>query len=392
MEWPTPKDVSDIRSFMGLAGYYRRFIKYFSKIGCPITALQKKGTKYLWTQQCEERFQTLKHLLTHAPMLKIADPEADFLVCTDACKEGLEGDLMQEGKVIYYESRKLNEHEVNYVSHDLELVAIVHALKMWRHYLLGRKFVLMTDHCGLRYLFDQPNVNARQARWMALLSEFDFEIKHIKGKENRVVDALSRSMKMIHLPAVSTWETDVKNRVKEAQETDPFVQNVTLYLQQEPTGEKYEGYQMTEGGLLTHRDRLYIPNCDDLKRFIMDELHKRPYTSHPGYQKIITATWKQFYWLGLKKDIAKYLAQCIECQQVKVEHRHPAGLLHSLPIPEWKWETISMDFITRLPTSTKQNDTIMVVVDKLRKSVHFIPIKSTCKVIDIAQIFMKEVF
>jgi hypothetical protein len=149
MEWPTPKDVSDIRSFMGLAGYYRRFIKDFSKIGCPITALQKKGTKFLWTQQCEERFQTLKHLLTHAPVLKIADPEADFLVCTDACKEGLGGVLMQEGKVICYESRKLNEHEVNYVTHDLELAAIVHALKMWRHYLLGRKFVLMTDHSGL---------------------------------------------------------------------------------------------------------------------------------------------------------------------------------------------------------------------------------------------------
>jgi hypothetical protein len=207
MEWPTPKDVSDIRSFMGLAGYYRRFIKGFSKIGCPITALQKKGIKFIWTSKCEERFQELKYLLTHAPMLKIADPDNDFLVCTDACKEGLRGVLMQEGRVIFYASRKLNEHEINYVTHDLELAAIVHALKMWRHYLLGRKFVLMTDHCGLRHLFDQPKLNARQARWMALLSEFDFEIKHIKGKENRVVDALSRSIKMIHLAAVSTCET-----------------------------------------------------------------------------------------------------------------------------------------------------------------------------------------
>ena len=118
---------------------------------------------------------------------------------------------------------------------------------------------------------------------MALLSEFDFEIKHIKGKENSVADALSRSMRTIHLAAVSTYETDVKNRVKKAQDIDPFVRNVTLYLQQEPVGTKYEGYQMTEGGLLTYRDKLYIPNCDDLKRFIMDELHKRPYTGHPGY-------------------------------------------------------------------------------------------------------------
>jgi hypothetical protein len=111
----------------------------------------------------------------------------------------------------------LNEHEINYVTHDLELDAKVNDLKMWSHYLLGRRFVLMTDHCGLRNLFDQPKLNARKSRWMALLSDFDFEIKHIKGKENRVVDALSRSVKMIHLAAVITCETDVRERVSNAQ-------------------------------------------------------------------------------------------------------------------------------------------------------------------------------
>jgi hypothetical protein len=218
MEWPTPKDVSDIRSFMGLARYYRRFIKGFSKIGCPITALHKKGVKFTWRSKCEERFQELKYPLTHAPMLNIAYPDNDFLVCIDAFKEGLRGVLMQEGCVICYASRKLNDHEINYVTHDLELAAIVHALKMRKHYLLGRIFVLMTDHCGLRHLFYQPKLNARQARRMALLSEFDFKIKHIKGKENRVVDALSRSMKTIHLESVRTCETNVRERVRNAQE------------------------------------------------------------------------------------------------------------------------------------------------------------------------------
>jgi hypothetical protein len=155
-------------------------------------------------------------------MLKIADLEADFLMCTDAYKEELEGVLMQGGSVVCYESQNLNEREVNYVTHDLELASIVHALKMWRHYLLGRKFVLMTDHCGLQYLFDQPKLNVRQSRWMALLSEFDFEIKHVKGKENKVVDALSISMKTIHLAAVSTCEMNVKERVRNAQETNKF--------------------------------------------------------------------------------------------------------------------------------------------------------------------------
>jgi hypothetical protein len=260
MEWPTSKDVSDIRSFMGLAGYYRRFIKGFSKIGCPITALQKKGTKLFWTSKCEEIFQELKYLLTHAPVLNIADSDDDFLVCIDAWKEGLGGFLMQEGRVIFYTSQKLNEHEINYVTHDLELAAIVHALKMWRHYLLGRIFVLMTDHCGLRHMFDQTKLNAKQAIWTDLLSEFDFEIKHIEGKENRVVDALSRSIKMIHLAAVSTCKTDLGERIKNAQETDVFFKTVNSYLRQEPTGLKYKGYQMLHEGMLTYRNRLYISN------------------------------------------------------------------------------------------------------------------------------------
>jgi hypothetical protein len=158
----------------------------------------------------------------------------------------------------------------------MELASIVHALKIWRHYLLGRRFVLMTNHSGLRYSFDQPKRNVRQARWMALLSEFDFEIKHIKVKENSVVDALSRSMKVVHLAVVSASESNIKERVKIAQETDAFFKTVTSYLKKEPIGLKYEGYQMLNDGMLTYKGILYIPNCDDLKRFIMDELHKIP--------------------------------------------------------------------------------------------------------------------
>jgi hypothetical protein len=151
-------------------------------------------------------------------------------VCINAYKEGFKGVLMKEGHVIFYESIKLNEHEVNYVTHDMELAAIVHALKMWRHYLLGRIFVLMTGHSGLRYLFNQPKLNVRQAMWMALLSEFYFEIKHIKGKGNRVDDALSRSTKVFHLAVVSTIESDIKERVKTTQEIDAFFKTVTSYL------------------------------------------------------------------------------------------------------------------------------------------------------------------
>jgi hypothetical protein len=169
----------------------------------------------------------------------------------------------------------------------------------------------MTDQNWLRYLFYQPKLNARHARWMDLLSEFDFEIKHIKGKENIVDEALNRSMKLIHLAAVRVCESYIKERVKGAQEEDEFFKTMKSYLEKEPTGLKYGGYQLWNDGLLTYKDRLYILNCDDLKRFILDELHKIPYTGHPGYQKMITTTKKLFYWPRMTKDIAEYLDKCL---------------------------------------------------------------------------------
>jgi hypothetical protein len=148
----------------------------------PIT-LQKKGVEFEWTSKCEESFQQLKGIFISAPILKIAYPNEDFVVCTDACKEGLGGVLSQKDHVVCYESKKLKENERNFATHDLELATIVHALKMWRHYLMGKKFDLRTDHCGLKHFFGQPIVNARQTRWLEFLSEYDFEIKQTKGKK-----------------------------------------------------------------------------------------------------------------------------------------------------------------------------------------------------------------
>jgi hypothetical protein len=146
--------------FYGNYRYYYRFIEGFSKIGYPITSLQKKGIKFNWTDKCKEIFNKLKHILTTSPIPKIVDPYKYFVVCTDACKEGLGGVLIQENYVVGYESRKLKEHENNYATHDLELASIIHALKMWRLYLIGRRFLLMSDNIGLKYLFDQQNLNA----------------------------------------------------------------------------------------------------------------------------------------------------------------------------------------------------------------------------------------
>ena len=145
--WPTQKNVTEVRYFMGLARYYRRLIEGFSKVAHAITYLQRKGIKFECTSKCEEIFQRLKYLLTSAPVLKVADPKKYFVVCTDACGQGLGGVLMQDNHVVRYESIKLKEHEKNYATHDLELASIVHALNIWRYYLMRRKFELRIDHC-----------------------------------------------------------------------------------------------------------------------------------------------------------------------------------------------------------------------------------------------------
>jgi hypothetical protein len=230
-EWPAPRNVAEVRYFMGLAGYYRRFIVGFSMIAHSITSLQRKEKKFQWTEECESSFQRLKQLLTSALILKIVDPDKDYVACTDVCKEGLGGVLSQEGFVICYESQNLKEHEKNYATHDLELAEIVHALRKWRHYLMDKRFELRTDHNGLKYLFDQLTLNARKIRWLEFLCEYEFDIKHIKGKENKVADALSRKVHKLHATTISMYKTEIKDRILEAANADLQYKGLVAKLQ-----------------------------------------------------------------------------------------------------------------------------------------------------------------
>ena len=162
--WKSPTSPNEIRSFLGLAGYYRRFIEGFSKIARPMTQQLKKSIKFVWTPECEESFQLLKKKLTTAPVLAVPEPGTSYVVYTDASKNGLGCVLMQNGKVIAYASRQLRPHELNYPTHDLELAAVVHALKIWRHHLYGVRCEIFTDHKSLKYFFEQKDLNMRQRR------------------------------------------------------------------------------------------------------------------------------------------------------------------------------------------------------------------------------------
>ena len=182
MSWERPKSVFKICSFLGLAGYYRRFIEDFSRLAAPMTRLTRKEVKFDWDELCEEAFQELKRRLTSAPILIVLD-------------RGLGCVLMQFGRVVAYGSRQLKNYEQNYPTHDMELAAVVFALKIWCHYLYGKEFEVYSDHKSLKYIFMQRDLNMRQRRWMELLEDYDFTLHYHPGKANVVADALSRKLR-----------------------------------------------------------------------------------------------------------------------------------------------------------------------------------------------------
>jgi hypothetical protein len=192
LNWEPPTTVSEIRSFLGLAGYYRRFIEGFSKIVKPLTSLLEKDKKFIWSEACQNSFDELRKRLTTAPVLAMPDIHKSFDIYCDTSKQSLGCVLMQEGHVIAYASCQLRKHGQNYHTHDLELAAVVHALKIWRHYLLGHRCQIYTDHKSLKYIFTQNDLNLRQRSWLELIKDYDLEIHYHPRKANVVADALSR--------------------------------------------------------------------------------------------------------------------------------------------------------------------------------------------------------
>jgi len=192
VEWVTPTMVKEVRGFLGLVGYYRRFVPNFSKIAKPLTELTKKDEPYVLTKERKEAFQILMQRLVTAPILVQPDITRPFEVYCDASNFGLGCVLMQGGHVIAYASRQLKNSKVNYPTHDLELAAVVHALKIWRHYLFGQPCTIFTDHKSLRYFFTQSELNMRQRMWLELVKDYDLNIQYHLGKVNVVADALSR--------------------------------------------------------------------------------------------------------------------------------------------------------------------------------------------------------
>ena len=386
-----PKNVPELRSFLGLARYYRRFVKGFSIIAAPLTKLLRKNVEYKWTEACQSSFEELKAKLTTAPVLASPSGTSGFVVYSDASYQGLGCVLMQHGRVIAYASRQLSPYEISYPTHDLELAAVVFSLKIWRHYLYGETFQIFTDHKSLKYLLSQKELNMRQRRWLELLKDYDCTIEYHLGKENVVADALSRKVSGRVANLLSLREMNVElqvspsgvllatlkirpvlhERIREAQNRDDYIIELRKKMDQ---GKGKEFFIHVDGALMLG-NRIYVPKVDDLRREILDEAHSAPYAMHPGSSKMYQMLKSHFWWSKMKKEVAEFVSKCMTCQQIKSEHQAPVGKLHPLPIPEWKWEKITMDFVTGLPRTQRKNDAIWVIVDRLTKLAHFLPIR-----------------
>ncbi|KAL0449824.1 UNVERIFIED_CONTAM: Transposon Tf2-11 polyprotein [Sesamum latifolium] len=303
---------------------------------------------------------------------------------------------MQNEKVIAYASHQLRSHESNYLTHDLELAAIVHALKIWRHYLYGEKFQIFTDHKSLKYILTQKELNLRQRRWIELLKDYDCTINFHPGKANVVADALSRKSsstlanleshnqtlllemrsmnttlevnQVARLLAALQLKPDFVDQIKEAQTRDPFLLRMLKRMKQ---GKK-PNFSIRADEVIVNGERVCVPDVDGLREEILREAHNAPY----------------YWWQTMKKDVAEFVAKCMTCQQVKAKHQAPAGKLRPLSILEWKWEKISMDFVVGLPRTLRKHDAIWVIVDRLTKSAHFLPIRQDDSLDKLAELYV----
>nr|GEX56406.1 putative reverse transcriptase domain-containing protein [Tanacetum cinerariifolium] len=300
--WKTLESPTNIRSFLGLASYYGRFIENFSKIAKPLTQLTQKNKAYVWGDKQEEAFCILKEKLCNDLVLALPDGPNDFVVYCDALNQGFGCVLMQRGKVIAYASRQLKIHEKNYTTQDLELDAVVFALKIWRHYPYGTKSVIYTDHKSLQYIFDQKELNMRQRRWIQLLKVQSEALKDLK--------------------APAEWLRGLERH-----------------------------FEKRDDGGVYFFDQVWIPSVGGIRKLIMDEAQTSRYSVHPGSDKMYYDLRNLYWWPSMKRDIAEYVSKCL----------------------------------------TSGHDAIWVVVDRLTKSAHFLPIREDYKTEKLARIYINEI-
>ncbi|KAK7379835.1 hypothetical protein VNO78_34255 [Psophocarpus tetragonolobus] len=380
-EWPTPKSVSEVKGFHGLASFYRRFVKDFSTLAAPLNEIVKKNVVFKWGKKQEEAFAALKHRLTNAPILSMPNFAKSFEIECDASNVGIGAVLLQDGHPIAYFSQKLSGAALNYSTYDKELYALVRALKTWQHYLLPKEFVIHSDHESLKYLKGQGKLNKRHAKWVEFLEQFPYVIKHKKGKGNIVADALSRRHALLSMLETKLFGLE---SLKGMYKLD--VDFAEIFAACERFSEN--GYYR-HNGFLFKTNKLCVPKCS-IRELLVSESHEGSLMGHFGVQKTLEILQEHFFWPHMKRYVHKFCDHYIVCKKAKSKVK-PHGLYTPLPVPEYPWTDISMDFVLGLPKTKNGKDSVFVIVDRFSKMAHFIPCKKVDDASHVADLFFKEI-
>lgn len=417
LEWEAPKTVKGVQSFMGFANFYRRFIKDYSRIAAPINALTRKNHKFIWSDECEKAFQTLKKMFTSSPILKHFDHTLETVVETDASDRVISGVMSQyhvtpDGKVLHpvaYYSHKMDDAECNYGVGEKELLAIVESLKSWYYMMISleKPALVYTDHQNLVSFKTLKISNRRHARWAVELSELPFIITYRPGKDNSRADALTRKLEDLNSPDTSLDRSSpivppskflgaltLTSGIVSALAVDVWAQSVMTALASQASKHPsvdLGACRVNDEGLLLVNGKTYLPADEQLRLTALKTCHETLPSGHPGQKGTFELLSREFWWPKMRDDVARYVRNCQVCQRIKPSRHSPYGHLKPLMIPQARWSSISMDFITGLPLSNGY-DMILVVVDRLSKMAHFVPCLSTLDSAGFAKLFVTNIY
>jgi hypothetical protein len=370
----SPKNLSLVRSFFGLAGFYRRFVKDFSTIA----ELTKKGVPFSWGTRQENAFNMLNDKLTHAPLLQLPDFNKTFELECDASGIGLGGVLLQERKHVAYFSEKLSGRVLNYSTYDKELYALVRWLETWQHYLWPKEFVIHSDHEPLKHIRSQGKMNGRHAKWVEFIESFPYVIKHKKGKENVIIDALSKRYALLTQLDYKIFGLET---IKDQYMHGADFKDVLLHCKDGKTWNK----SIFNDGSVFRANKLCIP-ASSIRLLLLQEAHGGGLMGHFGVKKMEDILAAHFFWPKMRRDVVRFVARCTTYQKAKSQ-LNPHGLYMPLPAPSVRWEDICMDFVLGLPRTKSGRDSIFVVVDRFSKMTHFIRCHKTDDASHIANLF-----
>ncbi|OMO81561.1 reverse transcriptase [Corchorus capsularis] len=387
LAWPVPTFIKKLRVFLGLTGYYRKFVRGYASLAAPLTDLLKKDN-FIWSAEATKAFESLKHVLVTAPVLAIPDFSQPFVLETDASMTAIGAVLSQHGHPIAYFSRKLNPQMQTASAYAREMFAITESVKKWRQYLLGRPFLIYTDQQSLRNLMNQTIQTPEQQRWLAKLLGYQYTILYKLGVQNKVADALSRSFpEQGELNAISGPTFPFLTQLRDYYANDPHGKQHFNDVKEHPN--KFPDLLVQDGLLLRH-GRIVIPENHPLQQQLLFEYHCTLTGGHAGVAKTLSRLASNFFWSNMRKTMANFISTCRTCQEVKCLPTKQAGLLQPLPIPTHIWQDIAMDFITHLPFSNGKT-TIWVIVDRLSKYAHFLAIPAHTTAPQLAALFSQEI-